>query len=79
MRIGIVNRRSVMVTNIKTNEVFTFLSQNPVAEFLNISSSTVGKYLENNLPYKDYTFTYLSLSSDKCAEETVPFVLPILY
>ncbi len=26
MRIGSVNRRSVMVTNTKTNEVFTFLS-----------------------------------------------------
>lgn len=72
MRIGTVNRRSVMVTNTKTDEVFTFLSQNQAAEFLNISSSTVGKYLENNLPYKDYTFTLLLSSSDRCAEEKVP-------
>ena len=71
IRIGSVNRRSIMVTNTQTDEVFTFLSQNQAAEYLNVSSSTVGKYLEANLPYKGYTFTLLSPLSNQGAEERV--------
>ena len=71
IRMGSVNRRSIMVANTQTDDVFTFFSQNQVAEYLNISSSTVGKYLEAHLPYNGYTFTLISPISDKGEEERV--------
>lgn len=82
-----MGRRSVIVTNTKTDEVFTFLSQNQAAKYLSIFASTVGKYIEENLSSKGYTFTLFSPSSDRCApaekkvvaEKGYLLVLVILY
>lgn len=58
-----------MVTNTKTDEVTTFLSQSQAAKYLDISASTRSKYLEANLPYKEYLFTLISSSSTEMSGE----------
>ena len=45
----------VILTNIKTGNIIKFLSISKAAQFLNVSETTVRKFIKLNKSYKGYT------------------------
>lgn len=57
MRLSNTLRKSVTVTNNKTDHILEFSSLTEAGKYLGISRVSVNKYLLNNIPYKEYTIS----------------------
>lgn len=60
-----VLNKFTLLTNVVTGETIFFLSMKKAAEFLGMSSTSVRRYIDENLPYNDYKVSQPSLEEDK--------------
>lgn len=54
-----------MLTKVVTGETISSLSMKKAGEFLGISSTSIRRYIDENLPYNDYKISRPSLEEDK--------------
>lgn len=62
MRLSNTLRKSVIVTNKETGEIFEFSSMTDAGKYLGLSRVSVSKYLLKNIPYKNYIISAKCLS-----------------
>lgn len=70
MRLSNTLRKSVIVTNKETGEIFEFSSMTDAGKYLGMSRVSVSKYLSQNLPYQNYIISAkcLSLTNKEISE-----------